>query len=104
MSLWTTILLAALGTFLFRVTFLVALRTVTLPPGLDRLTGLVLPAAMAAILGTALFHTAADGPATDLIALAAGGVVTALLVRRTGSLLTAVGAGLAVVAAASWLM
>jgi branched-subunit amino acid transport protein len=98
MSVWTVVLLAALGTFLFRVTFLVALRSVELPAWLDRATGLILPVAMAAILGTAIFHTVAAQPAGDAIALAAGAIVTALVVRRTGSLLAAVAAGLVVVA------
>ena len=101
MSLWAAILAAALGTFLFRVAFLVALRNVELPAGLARLTDLVLPAAMAAILGVAVFHTATTAPASDVIGLVLGAAVTALVARRSGSLLLAVGAGLAVVALAS---
>jgi branched-subunit amino acid transport protein len=104
MSLWTVILLAALGTFLFRVTLLVALRNVTLPAALERLTDLVLPVAMAAILGAAVFHTATAQPPADTVALLAGSVVTVLVVRRTGSLLAAVAAGLLVAAGGGWLI
>jgi branched-subunit amino acid transport protein len=104
MSLWTVVLLAALGTFLFRVTFLVAMRNVTLPKVLERLTDLVLPVAMAAILGAAVFHAATAQAPGDTVALVAGSVVTVLIVRRTGSLLAAVAAGLLVVAGAGWLI
>ena len=104
MSLWTVIVLAALSTFLFRVTFLVALRNVELPPWLGRLTDLVLPGAMAAILGAAVFHIAAAQPHTDLIALLTGAVITVVVVRKTGSLLAAVSAGVATVAAAGFLL
>ena len=101
MSLWTVVLLAALGIVLFRVTLLVV--DIRLPAWLSRTTGLILPVAMAAILGAAVQHVALSQPIADLAALAAGGVVTVLVVRRTGSLLAAVAAGLVVVAAAGWL-
>jgi branched-subunit amino acid transport protein len=97
MSLWTVVLVAALGTFLFRVIFLVALRNAELPPWAQRATDLILPVAIAAILGSAVHHTAVVQPAGDLIALGAGAVITVLVVRRTGSLLAAVAAGLVVV-------
>ena len=104
MSLWSVVLLAALGTFLFRVAFLVTLRNVTLPKALERLTDLVLPVAMAAILGAAVRHTATAQAPGDTVALVAGSVVTVLIVRRTGSLLVAVAGGLLVVAGAGWLI
>ena len=98
MSLWTVVLLAALGTFLFRIAFLVALRDVELPQWARRATDLILPVAIAAILGSAVQHTAVAQPAGDLIALSAATVITVLVVRRTGSLLAAVASGLVVVA------
>jgi branched-subunit amino acid transport protein len=103
MRLWTVILAATAGTVLLRVTLLVALRNVILPPAVDRLSGLVLPVAIAAILGATLHGAALTGPATDVLALLVGAVATALVVRRTGSVLAAVGAGLAVVAGVSYL-
>jgi hypothetical protein len=61
-------------------------------------------AAMAAILGAAVFHTATAQPPGDTVALFAGSVVTVLVVRRTGSLLAAVAAGLLVAVGSGWLI
>jgi branched-subunit amino acid transport protein len=103
MSLWLVVVLAGAGTLMLRLSFLVAARYLTLPPGTRRLSDLIFPVAIAAILGASLRTTAATAHTGELLALAAGAAVTALVSRRTGSVLAALGAGLAVVTAASFL-
>ena len=102
MNLWTVVLIASAGTLLLRVMLLVAARPLTLTPAVDRVAGLVLPVALAAILGSALHAAAVVAPA-GLVSLLVAAAVTAAVARRTGSVLAAIGAGLAVSAAIAWL-
>jgi branched-subunit amino acid transport protein len=98
MNLWWTVLLAGAGTLALRLSFLLAARYVRLPRRTGRITDLVFPVAMGAILGASLRGAASGGELTDLVALAAGAVATAVVSRRTGSVLAALLSGLAVVA------
>jgi branched-subunit amino acid transport protein len=101
MSLWLVVVLAGVGTLMLRLSFLVAARYLTLPSWTRRLSDLIFPVAIAAILGATVRTMAATAHPGELVALAAGAAVTALVSLRTGSVLASLGAGLAVVAAAS---
>jgi len=103
MSLWLVVVLAGVGTLMLRLSFLVAARYLTLPSWTRRISDLIFPVAIAAILGASMRTTAATAHPGGLVALVAGAAVTALVSRRTRSVLAALGAGLAVVAAASFL-
>jgi branched-subunit amino acid transport protein len=102
--IWLVVLAAAAGTLALRLSFLLAGRHLTLPAWTARITDLVFPVAMAAILGATLRTTVAAGGVADLIALLAGAAVTVLVSRRTTSILAAMGAGLATVLAVSLVM
>ncbi len=101
MSLWLVAALAAGGTLLLRLSFLLVTRYLTLPSWLERVSDLMFPVAIAAILGASLRRTASTAHLADLVALVAGASVTVLVSRRTGSVLAALAAGLAVVAVVS---
>jgi branched-subunit amino acid transport protein len=98
MNLWWTVLLAGAGTMALRLSFLLAARYLRLPRRTGRISGLVFPVAMGAILGASLRGAAAGGNLAQLVALAAGAVTTAVVSRRTGSVLAALLSGLAVLA------
>jgi branched-subunit amino acid transport protein len=101
MSLWLAVALAGGGTLLMRLSFILAARCLTLPSWLERVSQLIFPVAIAAILGASLHAMASPAHLRDLVTLAAGAAVTALVSRRTGSVLAALAAGLAVVAVVS---
>ena len=98
MNLWWTVILAGAGTLALRLSFLLAARHLRRPRRTGRITGLVFPVAIGAILGASLRGAAAGGELTELVALAAGAVTTAVVSRRTGSVLAGLLSGLAVVA------
>jgi branched-subunit amino acid transport protein len=102
--IWLVILSAAAGTLALRLIFLVAGRYLRLPAWTTRITELVFPVAIAALLGATLGTTAGAGSLADLITLLAGAAVTLLISRRTRSILAAMGAGLATVLAVSLLL
>ncbi|MCY1137126.1 AzlD domain-containing protein [Actinoplanes sp. Pm04-4] len=94
--MWLVILAAAAGTLALRLSFLVAGRHLKLPAWTTRITDLVFPVAIAALLGATL-RGVATGGLGDFVALLAGMVVTGLIARRGRSILLAMGAGLATV-------
>jgi branched-subunit amino acid transport protein len=102
MSLWLVAVLAGAGTLALRLSFLLAGRYLRLPSWTRRTSDLIFPVAIAAILGAGLRTTVATDVPADLLALAVAAVATVLVSRRTGSILAALGAGLAVVAVASF--
>jgi branched-subunit amino acid transport protein len=103
MNIWWTILLAGLGSLALRLSFVLGGRYLRLPAWTGRVTNLVFPVAIGAILGVSLRHSTAGAPTGGVVALAAGAALTALVSRRTGSVLFGLLAGLAVVVAGSLL-
>jgi branched-subunit amino acid transport protein len=81
---WTTILLAGVGTFAMRASFLaVAHRLVRVPPRAHRVLRQIPPAALAALVLPALVRP--DGHIDLLQARFAAGVLAALVAWRTRS-------------------
>ena len=85
MSTWIVIVAAGLGSYLFRLSMIVLTSRITMPPDLERASGLVAPAAFAA-LAAAGVAAACGGlgitrSAAPLVAVAAA----VIAVLRTGS-------------------
>ncbi len=101
MSLWVVLLIAGIGALALRVAFPLFVPRLSISPRWQRQVDLVDPAAMAAILAGGLHGLVASSSWARLAVLAPAALVTAWISRRTGSVLAAIGAGLAVVLAAS---
>ena len=85
MSTWIVIVAAGLGSYLFRLSMIILTGRITVPPSLERASGLVVPAAFAA-LASAGVAAACGGlgitrSAAPLVAVAAA----VIAVLRTGS-------------------
>ena len=94
MSTWIVIVAAGLGSYLFRLSMIILTSRITMPPFLERASGLVAPAAFAALaaagIATACMHLGATQAAAPLAAVA----VAIIAVLRTGSSYAAIVAGL----------
>ena len=79
---WTTIVLAGIGTFAMRASFLAAAhRLVEVPPGVQRLLRQIPPAALAAIVLPALLRP--EGAVDPLHPRFAAGLLAGLVAWRT---------------------
>ena len=94
MNAWTVILAAGLGSYLFRLSMIVLFDRLTMPARLQRATGLVAPAAFAAMaaagIATACLSLGVVRAAAPLAAVA----VAVIAVLRTGSPQAAILAGM----------
>jgi len=96
MSTWIVIVAAGLGSYLFRLSMIILTGRITVPPSLERASGLVVPAAFAALASAGV--AAAGGglgitrSAAPLVAVAAA----VIAVLRTGSSQAAILVGLPV--------
>ena len=82
MNAWIVILAAGVGSYLLRVSMIVAANRVRMPAQLDRASALVSPAALAALAATSVAASAVNLRITDaLAALAAVGVAVVAVVR-----------------------
>lgn len=96
--IWTTIVLAGIGTYVMRAAFLVfAHRLVDVPPGVQRLLRQIPPAALASIVVPALMRP--EGQLELLQPRFAAGVLAAVIAWRTRNiaLTLVVGIGLVMV-------
>jgi len=94
MNTWIIIMAAGLGSYLFRLSMIILTSRITMPPYLERASGLVTPAAFAA-LAAAGVAAACSGlgitqAAAPLVAVAAA----VIAVLRTGSSQAAILAGM----------
>ncbi|MCO8125926.1 AzlD domain-containing protein [Acidimicrobiia bacterium EGI L10123] len=81
MTAWTVILLAGLGSYLFRVSIVFAIDRLHAPAGMERMAGFVVPAAFAGLAAAALIEPlAARGG--DGLAVGSAGIVTLALASR----------------------
>jgi branched-subunit amino acid transport protein len=85
MSTWIVIVAAGLGSYLFRLSMILLTSRITMPPYLERASGLVAPAAFAALaaagVAAACSGLGMTGAAAPLAAVAAA----VIAVLRTGS-------------------
>jgi branched-subunit amino acid transport protein len=85
MSTWIVIVAAGLGSYLFRLSMILLTSRITMPPYLERASGLVAPAAFAALaaagVAAACNGLGITGAAAPLAAVAAA----VIAVLRTGS-------------------
>ena len=83
MSTWIVVVAAGLGSYLFRLSMIILTSRITMPPYLERASGLVAPAAFAALAaaGVAAACSRDTGAAAPLAAVAAA----VIAVLRTGS-------------------
>ena len=94
MSTWIVIVAAGLGSYLFRLSMIILTGRITMPPSAERASGLVVPAAFAA-LAAAGVATACTGLGITQAAAPLGAVAVAVIaVLRTGSSYAAIVAGL----------
>ena len=94
MNTWLVIVAAGLGSYLFRLSMIILTGRITMPPYLERASGLVVPAAFAALAAAGVV-AACSGlgitrSAAPLVAVAAA----VIAVLRTGSSQAAILAGM----------
>ena len=94
MSVWIVILAVGLGSYLFRLSMILLIDRFTMPSLIDRASGLVAPAAFAALaaggVATACTSVGASQAAAPLAAVAAA----VIAVLRTGSSYAAILVGM----------
>ncbi len=94
-TIWIAIVLAGIGTYAMRASFLVfAHRLADVPPGVQRLLRQIPPAALAAIVAPALLRPA--GQLDLLQPRLAAGVVAALVAWKTRNIALTLAVGMAV--------
>jgi branched-subunit amino acid transport protein len=85
MNIWLVIVAVGLGSYLFRLSMIILTGRITMPPYLERASGLVVPAAFAALaaagVAAACSGLGITGAAAPLTAVAAA----VIAVLRTGS-------------------
>lgn len=95
MTPWIVILLAGLGSYLFRISMIVLTERVALPAKLEQASGFVAPAAFAALAATGLAVASTHaGSAMQAAPLLAAVAVAIVAVRVTGRSYLAVLAGM----------
>ena len=86
MSTWIVIVAAGLGSYLFRLSMIILTGRITVPPSLERASGLVVPAAFAALaaagVAAACSGLAITQSAAPLVAVAAA-VIAVLRTRSS---------------------
>ncbi|MEO7430002.1 MAG: AzlD domain-containing protein [Acidimicrobiales bacterium] len=93
--IWTAIVLAGIGTYAMRASFLVvAHRLVDVPPAVQRLLRQIPPAALAAIVFPALMRP--EGQLDLVHPRFAAGLLAALVAWRTRNIALTLGVGMAV--------
>lgn len=94
MTAWLVVLLAGLGTYLFRISMVVLADRVTLPEKLTRATAFVAPAAFAALAATGVTASVVGLDLAGALPPLAAVVIAVAAVRRTGRPYLAVVAGM----------
>jgi branched-subunit amino acid transport protein len=94
MSVWLAILVAGLGSYLFRISMVVLADRVTMPEKLERASTFVAPAAFAALAAGGIAANTAGVDVGGWIPPLAAVVVAVIAVRRTGRPYAALLAGM----------
>ena len=94
MNAWIVILAAGLGSYLFRLSMIVLASRITMPAYLERASGLVAPAAFAALAAAGVATACRGLGATQAAAPLAAVAVAIIAVLRTGSPQAAILAGM----------
>jgi branched-subunit amino acid transport protein len=94
MSTWTVIVAAGLGSYLFRLSMIVLFDRITMPAYLQRASGLVAPAAFAALAAAGVAAASGGLGVTGAAAPLAAVAAAVIAVLRTGSPQAAILAGL----------
>jgi branched-subunit amino acid transport protein len=94
MNAWTVLLAAGLGSFLFRLSMIVLFGRITMPAYLQRASGLVAPAAFAAMAAAGVATVCLSLGITRAAAPLAAVAVAIIAVLRTGSPQAAILAGM----------
>lgn len=100
MSNWIVILAAGIGSYLLRLSMIIAADRIRMPAQLDQASVLVAPAAFAALAATSIASAALSFGAIESLAPLAAVAVAVLAVARTGSRHAAVLVGMPTL----WLM
>jgi branched-subunit amino acid transport protein len=94
MTAWIVILAAGLGSYLFRLSMIVLAARITMPACLERASGLVAPAAFAALAAAGAATACRGLGATQAAAPLAAVAAAVIAVLRTGSPQAAILAGM----------
>jgi branched-subunit amino acid transport protein len=94
MSTWIVIVAVGLGSYLFRLSMIILTGRITMPPYLERASGLVAPAAFAALGAAGVAEACGGLGLTQAAAPLAAVAVAVIAVLRTGSSQAAILAGL----------
>jgi branched-subunit amino acid transport protein len=94
MNAWIVILAAGLGSYLFRLSMIVLASRITMPEYLERASGLVGPAAFAALAATGVAAACRGLDLTQAAAPLAAVAAAVIAVLRTGSSQAAILAGM----------
>jgi len=94
MNAWTVIVAAGLGSYLFRLSMIVLFDRITMPARLQRATGLVAPAAFAAMAAAGVAAACGGLGITQAAAPLAAVAAAVIAVLRTGSPQAAILAGM----------
>ena len=102
MTVWAVILLAGLGSYLFRISMVLLAERVPLPTKVERASGFVAPAAFAALAATGIATATAGTDFTQAVPLLAAAAVAVISVRQTGRPYLAVVAGMPTLWLLTW--
>ena len=94
MSTWIVIVAAGLGSYLFRLSMIVLTGRITMPAYLERASGLVAPAAFAALAAAGVAAACSGLGITETAATLAAVAAAVIAVLRTGSSRAAILAGM----------
>lgn len=94
MNTWIVIVAAGLGSYLFRLSMIILTGRITMPPSAERASGLVAPAAFAALAAAGVATACTGLGITQAAAPLAAVAVAVIAVLRTGSPQAAILAGM----------
>jgi len=96
MNTWIVIVAVGLGSYLFRLSMIILTGRITMPPYLERASGLVVPAAFAALAAAGVAAACSGAGVTGAAASLAAVVAAVIAVLRTGSSQAAILVGMPV--------
>jgi branched-subunit amino acid transport protein len=96
MNTWIVIVTVGLGSYLFRLSMIILTGRITMPPYLERASGLVVPAAFAALAAAGVAAACSGLGDTRAAAPLAAVVAAVIAVLRTGSSQAAILVGMPV--------
>jgi branched chain amino acid efflux pump len=94
MNTWIVIVVAGVGSYLFRLSMIILTGRITMPPSAERASGLVVPAAFAALAAAGVAAACTGLGITQAAAPLSAVAVAVIAVLRTGSPQAAILAGM----------